>query len=282
MLLRSEKPWRIADLIDLTLPIRGDLSESSTYEPALAKFGPDAVVHLAWRGVQGSDRNDLLQLRNLHSATELPQVAIRCGARHFVALGSQGEYGPCSGIISEDAPTRPTTLYGATKLSAYHLTEQICRLGGIRFAWLRLFSAYGPRDEPVWLIPSTILSLLRGERPALTKGEQLWDFIHADDVAAAICGVAGAPAASGVFNLGSGEIATIRNVVMRIRDLVSPGAALGFGELDYRPDQVMHLQADISRLQAAIGWKPKVPLADGLRQTVEWFRAERDRYQATR
>jgi len=283
VLLRSKKqPWRIDDVIDATNKIQGDLSDARSYEPALARFGPEVVIHLAWQGVQGRERNALLQLPNLHNTVELAQAATRCGARHFLGLGSQAEYGPTTGIIAADAPTHPTTLYGATKLSTYYLTEQVCRQFGMRFAWLRLFSAYGPRDEPTWLIPSTILSLLRGERPALTKGEQLWDFVHADDVASAICAVAAASTASGIFNIGSGEAVTIRSIVERIRDLVSPSAALGFGELDYRPDQVMHLQADISRLRAVVGWKPKVPLADGLRQTVEWFRAERSRYPATR
>jgi UDP-glucose 4-epimerase len=283
VLLRAKSDsWRIADVIDSASRIHGDLSDTSTFEPAFAKFGPEAVVHLAWGGVQGRHRNDLLQLRNLHDTIELLNATSRCDARHFIGLGSQAEYGPCEGLVAEGAPTHPTTLYGATKLSACHLTEQICRLAGMRFAWLRLFSAYGPRDDAGWLIPSTILGLLRGERPPLTKGEQLWDYIHADDVAAAICDVASAPGAGGVFNIGSGETATIRSIVERVRDLVAPGAALGFGELDYRPDQVMHLQADIGRLRAAIGWEPKVILSNGLAQTAEWFREQRGRYQATR
>jgi nucleoside-diphosphate-sugar epimerase len=86
------------------------------------------------------------------------------------------------------------------------------------------------------------------------------------------------PSASGVFNVGSGETESIRRIVQRTRDLVAADAALGFGELDYRPDQVMHLQSDIGRLSSVTGWKPKVPLAEGLRQTVEWFREHRDRY----
>src|SRR5207237_10718042 len=103
-----------------------------------------------------------LQIGNLNHTIELLKVAIDCGARHFVGLGSQAEYGPCQGTIDESTSTHPTTLYGATKLSTFHLTDQICRLSRIRFAWLRLFSSYGPLDDPAWLIPSTILALLRG------------------------------------------------------------------------------------------------------------------------
>lgn len=269
-------------VLNSVMQIAGDFADSRSFEAALADFGPDTVIHLAWEGVHGRHRNEAVQLRNLHGTIALLETAKRCGAGHFVGLGSQAEYGPCTGIIAESQLPRPTTLYGATKLSTYYLVESLCHLSAMRFAWMRLFSSYGPRDDPGWLIPSTILALLDGERPALTKGEQQWDFVHADDAAAAVCGVAAAPSATGVFNLGSGETVSIRSVVERIRDLVAPGAALGFGELDYRPDQVMHLQADIGRLQAATGWKPKVPLAEGLRQTVKWFREERDRYPAAR
>lgn len=282
VLLRDPRPWRIADVVDSAVLIRGDLADPTTFASALGKFEPEALIHLAWGGVQGRHRNDALQLRNLHDTIELLRIAADRGARHFVGLGSQAEYGPAQGILSEDAPPHPTTLYGATKLATRYLTEQICFQAKIRFAWLRLFSAYGPRDDAAWLIPSTILGLLRGERPALTKGEQLWDFVHADDVATAICGVTASRTASGVFNVGSGQTGTIRSIVERIRDLAAPGAALGFGELDYRPDQVMHLQADISRLRAATGWAPQVGLADGLSQTVEWFREQPDRYAPAR
>ncbi|WP_431204263.1 hypothetical protein ACQ86E_03820 [Bradyrhizobium betae] len=55
----------------------------------------------------------------------------------------------------------------------------------------------------------------------------------------------------------------------RLRDLVDPGATLGFGELAYRPDQVMVLAADVSRM-LALGWKPEVSLDEGLRETVNW------------
>ena len=63
-----------------------------------------------------------------------------------------------------------------------------------------------------------------------------------------------------------------QELATRIRDLIDPNLPLGFGEMPYRPDQIMHLQADISRLQQATGWAPQVSLHEGLRRTVEWFK----------
>jgi nucleoside-diphosphate-sugar epimerase len=193
-------------------------------------------------------------------------------------MGSQAEYGPHHGALDETAATRPTTVYGVTKLCACFYAERLCRDQGIRFAWLRLFSSYGPSDDSAWMIPSVVIQLLRGQRPALTAGLQRWDYIHVADVATALIAVAQTPTAEGVFNLGSGEAPLLREVVEAIRDRIDQSLPLGFGEVPYRTDQVMHLQADIRRLREATGWRPRVPLREGLAQTIEWYRENLRRY----
>jgi nucleoside-diphosphate-sugar epimerase len=96
-----------------------------------------------------------------------------------------------------------------------------------------------------------------------------------DDVARAVLAVAQSPSAEGVFNLGSGQAVTVRSVVERIRDLAAPGMDLIFGEVPFRPDQVMHMQADISRLRTSATWHPKIKIDEGLASTVSWYRNNR-------
>jgi nucleoside-diphosphate-sugar epimerase len=64
----------------------------------------------------------------------------------------------------------------------------------------------------------------------------------------------------------------VRDVVERIRDLAAPGMDLVFGEIPFRPDQVMDMEADVSRLRAATGWQPRISLEEGLEGTVAWYR----------
>jgi len=265
---------RITGCLGRALRLTGDLRDVAALEPALRNFAPDAVVHLAWDGVAGAQRNAPRQWRNVSAALELVELAARCGARHWIGVGSQAEYGPCANLINEDTPTRPTTLYGASKLATGQLAQALCGQLNLRFGWLRLFSSYGPRDNPSWLIPSLILALQRGERPAVTGAQQLWDYIHVQDAAAAVVAVLRSPQAQGFFNLGSGSAPPLRQVIETVRDLVAPGQPIGFGEVPYRPDQVMHLQANIQRLTQATGWRPVVPLDEGLRATVRWFAPE--------
>jgi nucleoside-diphosphate-sugar epimerase len=187
-------------------------------------------------------------------------------------LGSQAEYGPQNRVLHETAPTCPTTSYGLAKLCACVLSRHLAEQTGMRFAWMRIFSTYGPKDHVEWMIPGLVRSLCRRERPALTAGQQQWDYLYVEDAAEAICQVAETPGAEGIFNLGSGQTQSIRRIAEQIRDLIDPGLPLGFGEVPYRGDQVMHLQADIARLTEATGWTPRTPLAEGLARTVEYCR----------
>jgi nucleoside-diphosphate-sugar epimerase len=279
-LIRPESDcWRIRHLLPDVVKIDGDLRELGAVEEAVRDFRPGTFIHLAWYGVGNSYRNDPLQvMNNLQSSLELLHLAQRVGCQTFIGLGSQAEYGPLSGPVDESATPSPTTLYGTTKLCAYLLGQQLAGQLGIRFIWLRLFSAYGPMDNPGWMIPSLILRLLGGERPALTKGTQQWDYVFVNDVADAIYALMMTPGASGVFNLGSGQAHTIRSIVEQIRDLIDPALPLGFGEVPFRDDQVMHLEADITRLRREASWSPQVRLPDGIAKTVEWYREHRERF----
>ncbi len=269
----TSNPWRIKDVLHSLHVITGDLAAIEEAAPAINEFAPDVVFHLGWHGVGSRYRNDPAQVtQNLYGSLKLLQLAHKAGCQRWVGLGSQAEYGPYDGILTEDLSTRPATIYGVVKLCVGLLSQKLSETYGMSFTWLRLTAAYGPMDDQEHLIPHVILMLLRGQKPSLTLGEQRWDYLYVEDAARAIWQAATNPAAKGIFNLGSGEAFTVRSIVESIRDLVDPSLPLGFGEEPYRPDQIMHLQADISRLQQATGWAPRVSLDEGLRCTVAWFR----------
>ena len=275
----SRSPWRIADLIPRLDVIPGDLGAIGQAAETIRAFAPQTVFHLGWFGVVSRHRNDVRQItENLSGTLELLRLAHESGCRRFVGLGSQAEYGACNGVLTEDLPTRPTTLYGAAKLCAGLVGQQLSDTLGIRFTWLRLLAAYGPADQPEYLIPTVILSLLRGARPRLTSGTQRWDYLYVEDAAEAIWQAAQEPGAVGVFNLASGQPATVRAVVERLRDMIDPGLPLGWGELPCPDQPIGNLEGDISKLQNATGWAPRVPLAEGLHRTLEWFRENQGRY----
>lgn len=263
----ASAPWRLAPLAGRIDILRGDLADGPALSGLLAAVRPEAVVHLAWEGVGNVARNDPAQARNIAVALDLVSAVTDAGARVFLGAGSQAEYGPKDHAIREEDATLPTTLYGHAKLAAGLMAGQLAAARSLRFAWLRVFSTYGPGDNPGWLIPDLIAKLRRGERMALTPGEQRWGFLHARDAAAAFHAVLEDEGAEGVFNLGSPDAPPLRETITLLRDLVDPRVSLGFGEMPYRPDQVMRLQANVGRL-TALGWAPRIALAEGLAETV--------------
>ena len=249
-----------------------DLSDRDAVRAVLAQARPHCVIHSAWEGVGGPDRAGDIQLDNIRTSVELLDSAIAVGARRFIGIGSQAEYGRHDRRIDESATTEPFLLYGAAKLSTCHLTRQRASEAGIGFAWLRLFSPYGPGDNPNWLIPSVATQILAGQTPRTSAGTQKWDYLHIADCAQGILAAAVTESAQGVFNLSSGRAVTVRTIVERIRDLACPGLQLTFGDIPFGPNQIMHLEGDSSRLSAATGWTPSIMIEDGLATVVDSLR----------
>jgi len=270
-LVRNDKS-RLASVADRVSMQRVDLADAPAVAALLQSVKPDIVVHSAWEGVGGALRSGDIQLDNIRTTVGLADAAIAAGVRKFVGIGSQAEYGRYDRKIVETDLPQPTMLYGAAKLSACHLAAQRCREAGISFAWLRLFSVYGPGDNANWLIPSTAASLVSGKAPLCTAGTQKWDYLHIDDVADGVLAAAVTDGATGVFNLSSGRPVAVRQIVETLRDLAAPGMALSFGAIPFGPDQIMHLDGDNSRLRAATGWSPKISLSEGLAQVVDQLR----------
>lgn len=270
---RSREPWRLAPILDRVTLIQGDLAHLADCAPAVRAFAPEVVAHLGWAGVANFDRNAHEQIENIGWTADLLILGRDAGARVFLGLGSQAEYGPKSAPIGPDDETRPTTLYGEAKLAAARIAARLADDAGMRFVWMRVFSTYGPADHTYWMIPSLIGSLLRSERPPLTAGHQLWDFLFVEDAVRAIRLALESDRARGCYALGSGTAPPLRSTVETIRDAIDPTLDLGFGELAYRSDQVMRLQADVTALKRDLGWQSQVGLVSGIHRTVAWYRA---------
>ena len=274
VLLRpTSQTFALSGILSQLTVIEGDLRDVQGLALALHQFAPDVTVHLAWFGVANSLQDDPRQIsQNLAGSLDLIELSAAAGARTFVGLGSQAEYGLVDGVLTEDLPLRPLTTYGTVKTAVGLVGERLAAALSLRFVWLRLLATYGPFDDPHHLIPFVIDQYLTGRIPELTPGEQVWDYLYVDDAAHALMNVTQSQKASGVYNLASGTGQTVASIVTRIRDLVDPDLPLGLGFRPYTGNQIMHLQGDISRLTTATGWKPTTSFTTGLDQTLAWHR----------
>ena len=236
----------------------------------LIKKKPDVFIHCAWMGVGGEDRNEIYQIRNnLVLTMDSVELAYKTNCQHWIGLGSQAEYGNQNKTLTEDAITIPTTLYGKAKLSAGIAALGICDAYKIKGTWARVFSTYGPGDSPKWFIPYIIGEFIQNKVPQLTKCEQIWDYLYVEDAADAIYAIA-KESCQGIYNLGSGNVLKLKDVVELIKKELKSSLSPNYGAIDYRDDQVMHLEANISKLKKNAKWQPKTSIEEGIKNVINY------------
>lgn len=246
--------------------VESDIKDLSLLECLGGGF--DAFFHLAWSGTFGADRNDAQrQLNNVQYTLDAVKLAKDIGCRMFIGAGSQAEYGHFDRPADDTLAPKPFTFYGAAKLSAGQMSRVYAAQLGMAHAWVRIFSIYGPGDDKNTLVHFLIRELLAGRSPALTAGEQIWDYLYSDDAAKALAAIARSGKDGAVYNLGSGEQRVLKEYISIIRDVVSPETALKLGERPYGQDQVMFLSADISKLTNDTGFIPETTFEEGIKRT---------------
>lgn len=229
----------------------------------------DAFIHMAWEKTFGTSRDDAeAQMRNIQFTLDACHLANRCGCKVFVGAGSQAEYGVQDVDLTPNLPVNPESGYGIAKYAAGKLSAMLCKSLGMRQNWVRILSVYGPNDGENTLISYVIRELKAGRSPELTKCEQIWDYLYADDAADAILAVTEKGIDGKKYPLGSGNGRRLSEYVEDIRKVVNPAIDAQFGVKEYYPHQPMHLVADISDLLGDTGWRPNVNFTSGIKKLI--------------
>lgn len=236
----------------------------------------DVFYHFAWDGTYGDSRQNLvLQANNIIYTLDAVNLAHELGCSVFVGAGSQSEFGHVEGVLHPFMPCNPDNGYGIAKLDAGRMSRLACQKLGIRHEWCRIVSLYGPYDGEYTMVMSGINRMLNGERPQYTKGDQVWDYIYSKDAARAFRLVAESGKDGSIYCFGTGKTRLLKDYIFAIRDAINPFLEIGIGEIDYYPNQVMHLEADISNLTEDTGFIPQYTFEEGIKETIEWCKAHK-------
>ena len=260
-------PWRLRGL--KTTLVECDLADHARVRQLLAELRPSRCFHCAWYAVPGDYLHSPENLTALADSLNLARAASDGGCRRLVALGTCFEYDTRLGTLSETSPTAPRTLYAACKL-ALHLVLDQMRNKTMGVTWARLFYLYGPMEDARRLVPSVARALLAGEAAAISPGQQVRDFLHVEDVAAALVTL-GERDLDGVFNIGSGHPVTVAEVALTLGRLTGRESLVRLGARPYAPGDPMYVCADVARLSST-GWRPTYNLESGLSDTIRWWR----------
>lgn len=233
----------------------------------------DTFFHLGWTGTFGGCRNDLTkQVQNIQYTLNAVKTAYILGCTKFVGAGSQAEYGRKKEALKTDTSVCPENGYGMAKLCAGQMSKVLCEQMGMEHVWARVLSVYGPNDGRHVMVMSVIDQLLHGKEPAVSKGEQVWDYLYSEDAAKAFYLIGEKGVHGKAYPVGSGSARPLRQYMEIIRDAIDPGLSLGIGKRPYACKQVMHLCADISELAKDTGFEPEHSFETGIRQTIAWCR----------
>ena len=262
---------RIQDIVPQLELWHGDLLDDEKLCNYLEQIRPDICLHLAWYAVPGKYLEARENLGMLNASLNLATKLAEVGCQKFIGIGTCIEYDTAFGYLSEFSPIKPTNLYAASKLALQQLLTQWGKTVKMELAWIRLFYQYGPGEDIRRLIPTVICSLLQSKPAQLTRGEQIRDYLHVEDVAAAIWAVAKSNL-SGVVNVGSGKPVTVAEMALTVAQILGKTDLLDLGAIPYRTGDPMFICANNQLLLSQTDWSPKYALEEGLANTIMWWR----------
>lgn len=271
---RGSKTHRLDNVRGQFQAIQAELRDIATIEPRLRAQPPDVCLHLAWYAEPGRFFWAEENLACLNESVGLLRLLHGIGCRRIVLAGTSAEYGPTTTPVCESSPIQPTTLYAASKHSLYLLADKLVRENGFNVAVGRIFSLYGPDEDPRRLVPFIITKLLAGETCELTRGDQVRDYSHVTDVAGAMFAIAKSKV-TGPVNIGSSKAVSVASVAERLGRLLDRTDLLRLGARPASSDDPPFLVANTDRLRKEVGWKSHYELDAGLADTVEWWRRRR-------
>ncbi|WP_297510566.1 SDR family NAD(P)-dependent oxidoreductase [uncultured Caulobacter sp.] len=278
--LKTARAARLEARPDFTM-VRMDIADHAALAALAKTAGVGRVIHLAAQaGVRHSIENPFAYERsNLAGHLSVLEACRHAGVEHLVYASSSSVYGdrPLNGdgFRETDPAESPVSLYAATKRSCELLSQSYARLYGFPQSGLRFFTVYGPWGRPDMAYYGFTEKMLRGEPiEVYGEGRMARDFTYVDDIVDGVLGVLDHPPPAGgheLYNIGDNDPVGLMDMINTLEAALGLKAVKVFRPM--QPGDVTATFANIDKLQALCGYRPKVKLAEGLKRFVAWRRA---------
>lgn len=278
---KSTNLWRLNNVKNAINFHYTDLSNLGVLKKTFKKIAPNFIFHLASYGTHPSEKDDKQTiLSNIFGTYNLLEASRNINYHIFVNTGSSSEYGSKKKPMKENAVLEPITFYGATKSSATLLCSMFAHVYKKPIITLRLFSVYGPYEEPTRLIPTAIKTALIKKTLRLTSGSEKHDFVYIDDVVKAYFLAAKKNRLHGeIFNLGTGKQFTNQQVAQILNRILRNKLSFELDTYPARPWDTNYWVADIKKAALRLGWQPKYTLKEGLKLFCSWMSKNLNSYK---
>ena len=261
-----------------------DLADKAAIDALFAEEKFDKVVNLAAQaGVRYSITNPYAYLQsNLVGFLNILEACRNFGVKHLVYASSSSVYGMNAKVpySEDDKVDNPVSLYAATKKSNELMAHSYCKLYGISMTGLRYFTVYGPWGRPDMAPMLFARAISRGETiKVFNHGDMIRDFTYIDDIVAGTIGCLDhepEPDANGlryrVYNIGCSNPVKLMDFISEIEQALGVDAKKEF--LPMQPGDVYQTNADTTKLETEIGYKPVVRLHEGIARFIEWYKSD--------
>lgn len=242
--------------------------------PELVDRPIDVWYQLAWDGLFNEPLLDYRrQIANIQFVMDAIVAARRIGCRKYVGSGSISQY-ELTVPEGRHAVGDKHKIYKTAKLACEYMGEGVAQQQGIDFIWPIFTNIFGAGETSNRLINSMIRNLLAGKRQSLSEGNQIYDFIYITDAARALylIGEKGKP--GGHYVLAGGDAKPLKEFLKTLRDIVAPGAELGFGEMAFNGIYLPAELYSIEELTRDTGFRPEVPFPEAIRLTAAWIKEQ--------
>lgn len=272
LLLRPEfRDWRLRDVVDQFTPHWADLRDADGVRRAVESCRPDVVYNLATHGAYPT-QNDRAAIfaTNMQGTLNLIDALAKRDYRAFVHAGSSSEYGFKNEPMREDDVLESRSDYAIGKAAATLMVLAEAFKGKPNTV-VRVFSAYGPWEEPSRLVPYVMDSCARGENPRVTSGHQPRDFIYVNDVVDLLKLAAQVPEAKGkILHAGTGTQSRVRDMIETIVAVTGNRVQPQYGTAKMHAQEPTAWVASIDKTTALTGWRPRYDLASGVQAMWQW------------
>lgn len=232
----------------------------------------DAFYHLAWRGVNGTEKADpTIQLANIQMAIDCANICKKLSVEKYL----------CAGTVAENAtfslPNLQTTsggmMYGVAKHACHLMVEDYCKNIGQQFVWMQFSNIYGVGNKTGNLVSYTLGELMAGKEATFGPGLQPYDFVYVEDLIEAVYRLGANETKKAFYYIGSGSPRILKDYLLRVGELAGYADKVGIG---IRPDDGIKYTMEMfdnSDLVEAIGKYVSTDFDNGINKTITWLKS---------
>lgn len=251
-----------------------DITQPEELRELLREHKPQTIFNLAAYGAYSKQKEyRKIYNTNFIATVDMLEALRENGFSAFIHAGSSSEYGLNSAGPSESDELIPNSHYAVSKTAVHSAIKYFGKIEKLPVLNLRLYSAYGPWEEPDRLMPVLVAHARHQKLPPLVNPAISRDFIYVTDISSAfIYAAAGlTPDLYGeVFNIGTGIKTTIGDISQLTSQLFDIKSKPAFGEMPDRKWDVVDWYANIESVKQKLGWAPCIELTEGLHKVATW------------